>query len=164
MSAVLKPDALAIRPMCDDDLAAVQEIEQRSYDFPWSLGIFSDCLRVGYCCWVLDTASGLAGYGIMSVAVEESHILNVCIAPESRRRGHARALMSHLMGTAMRHGARIAYLEVRPSNAAALKLYSELGFRHVGTRRAYYPAHNGREDAYVLSTPLIAARARAHSS
>lgn len=154
MSAVLKLDDLSIRPMGDGDIAGVVDIERRSYDFPWSAGIFADCLRVGYCCWVLDTGQSLAGYGIMSVAIEESHILNVCIAPESRRRGYARALMGHLIGTAQEHGARIAYLEVRPSNGAALRLYDDLGFRHVGTRRAYYPARGGREDAKVLSVAL----------
>lgn len=155
MSAVLKPDTLAIRPMLDEDIDAVHAVEQRAYEFPWSAGIFSDCLRVGYCCWVLQSGAALAGYGIMSVAAEESHILNVCVAPEARRRGFARGLMRHLLATATRHGARIAYLEVRPSNAAAIKLYSDLGFRHVGTRRGYYPATHGREDALVLSTPLL---------
>lgn len=158
MSAVLQLDDIAVRPMHEDDIAAVLAVEDRSYDFPWSASIFADCLRVGYCCWVLDTGDGLAGHGIMSVAVEEGHILNVCIAPEQRRRGYARALMEHLLDVATRHGARIAYLEVRPSNAGAIKLYADLGFRHVGTRRGYYPAHQGREDAYVLSLalPLVA--------
>lgn len=155
MSAQLQADAAAIRPMQDADIDAVQDIERRAYEFPWSAGIFSDCLRVGYCCWVLESGTGLAGYGIMSVAVEESHILNVCIAPEVRRQGYARAIMNHLLHTGTEHGARIAYLEVRPSNAGALQLYLDLGFRHVGTRRAYYPARNGREDAFVLSLPLV---------
>jgi [ribosomal protein S18]-alanine N-acetyltransferase len=157
MSAVLQLDTIEIRPMREQDIDQVLVIERQSYDFPWSSGIFSDCLRVGYCCWVLDAGRDLAGYGIMSVAIEESHILNVCVAPAARRQGHARGLMGHLMKTATVHGASIAYLEVRPSNEAALELYSDLGFRHVGTRRAYYPAHHGREDAYVLSISLSSA-------
>lgn len=155
MSAVLQLDDLAIRPMGEQDIANILDIERHSYDFPWSAGIFTDCLRVGYCCWVLDTGHDLAGYGIMSVAADECHILNVCIAPESRRQGHARMLMDHLVTTAAQHGATIAYLEVRPSNTAAIELYTDLGFRHVGTRRAYYPAHKGREDAHVLSISLV---------
>ncbi|MCZ6666690.1 MAG: ribosomal protein S18-alanine N-acetyltransferase [Gammaproteobacteria bacterium] len=155
MSAVLQLDTIEIRPMGEQDIDQILAIERLSYDFPWSSGIFADCLRVGYCCWVLDTGRDLAGYGIMSVAVEESHILNVCIAPTSRRQGYARALMDHLMMTATAHGASIAYLEVRPSNEAALKLYADMGFRHVGTRRAYYPAHAGREDAHVFSISLL---------
>ncbi len=154
MSAVLRPDALNIRPMGDDDIAGVLEIENRSYDFPWSATIFSDCLRVGYCCWVLDTGERLAGYGIMSVAAGESHILNICIDPAARGQGYARALMQHLLETACSHGARVAFLEVRPSNDVARGLYATLGFKHVGTRHDYYPAVDGREDAYVLSMPL----------
>ncbi len=154
MSAVLEPATCTIRLMQDDDIPAVLEIERRCYDFPWSATIFADCLRVGYCCWVLDGGDALAGYGIMSVAAEESHILNVCVDGSARRRGLARGLMRHLIDTARGHGARVAYLEVRPSNDAAISLYSSLGFRHVGTRRAYYPARGGREDAFVLSTPL----------
>jgi len=154
MSALPEVAEVSVRPMSEDDIPAVVEVENRSYDFPWSAGIFADCLRVGYCCWVLDGGNGLAGHGIMSVAVDESHILNVCVAPEQRRRGYARGLMHHLLETATRHGARIAYLEVRPSNLGAIRLYADLGFRHVGTRRGYYPAHDGREDAYVLSLSL----------
>ena len=145
---------MQLRPMQAYDLEEVLAIEEGSYDFPWSGDIFSDCLRVGYCCWVLDTGNGLAGHGIMSVAMQEGHILNICIAPEQRRQGCARGLLHHLLGTASSHGALIAYLEVRPSNEAALKLYAEFGFRHIGTRRGYYPAHRGREDAFLLSLPL----------
>ena len=142
--------------MADADISDVLLIERRAYDFPWSATIFSDCLRVGYCCWVLDTGAGLAGYGIMSVAAGESHILNICIDPDARRRGLARLLMRHLLGTAREHGATLAFLEVRPSNQAARGLYATLGFRHVGTRSDYYPALAGREDAYVLSLALTA--------
>ena len=116
MSAQPKTDSAVIRPMRDEDIAAVQDIERRAYDFPWSASIFSDCLRVGYCCWVLDTGDGLAGYGIMSVAVEESHILNVCVAPEARRQGHARArrdqsLPRRLMRSRSTYQNRVAMVE-----------------------------------------------------
>lgn len=154
MSAVLKPDDCSLRLMQEADIPAVLTIERTAYDFPWSETIFSDCLRVGYCCWVLDTGSDLAGYGIMSVAAEESHVLNVCVSSAVRRRGFARMLMGHLLTVAETHGARIIYLEVRPTNAGAIKLYQSFGFSHVGTRRGYYPARFGREDALVLSRPL----------
>jgi [ribosomal protein S18]-alanine N-acetyltransferase len=140
--------------MQEADIAAVLEIELRAYDFPWTATIFADCLRVGYCCWVVEHERALVGYGVMSVAADESHILNVCIAPEARGQGRARRLLLHLLETASTHGARIAFLEVRPSNETALRLYRSLCFRHVGTRRDYYPAYDGREDAYVLSMPL----------
>ena len=155
MSALLQSGDAFVRPMCESDIARVVEIERRSYDFPWSAGIFADCIRVGYCSLVLELDDGLSGYGIMSVASDESHILNVCIAPEARRKGSGKLLMGHLMTYAMEHGALKSYLEVRPSNTAAIALYTDIGFNHVGTRRAYYPACGGREDAYVLSVPLL---------
>lgn len=154
MSAVLQPDEIVIRPMEDDDIPQVLVAERQCYEFPWSAGIFADCLRVGYCCWVLDGGEGLLGHGIMSVAAEESHILNICVIPDARRLGHARTLMNHLLEIARQHGARISYLEVRPSNGGAIELYKTLGFREVGRRTGYYPATVGREDALVLSTAL----------
>ena len=155
MSALLQSGETLVRPMCGSDIDMVVDIERRSYEFPWSAGIFADCIKVGYCSQVLELDDGLSGYGIMSVASDESHILNVCIAPEARRKGCAKLLMSHLMKLAMKQGALKSYLEVRPSNVAAIALYTDIGFNHVGTRRAYYPASGGREDAYVLSVPLL---------
>ncbi len=154
MSAVLLTDETKLRLMRESDIAAVVGIETRSYDFPWSDAIFSDCLRVGYCCWVVEQGASVCGYGIMSVAAQESHILNICIAPEARRLGAARMLMLNLLELAANHHARISFLEVRPSNSAAIRLYESLGFRRVGTRKGYYPAKSGREDALVMSTPL----------
>ena len=155
MSAVLEQGAVSIRPMLDDDIEAVVAVERRSYDFPWSPTIFFDCLRVGYCCWVLELGDIIAGYGIMSVAAEESHILNVCVDTSARRSGLASEMLKHLIATAEQHRARIVFLEVRPSNAAAIALYRGFDFRHVGTRRGYYPARRGREDALVMSRSLV---------
>lgn len=144
-------DALPrLRPMREHDLAQVAALEQRAYEFPWSLGIFADCLRVGYCCWALEIAEELGGYCIMSVAAEEAHVLNVCVAPEHRRRGHARRMLEHLVDIARGHRATVIFLEVRPSNPAAIELYLDFGFRRLAVRRNYYPAREGREDALVL--------------
>lgn len=154
MSAVLDNPAPAVRPMREHDLARVHTIEQRAYQFPWSLGVFTDCLRVGYSCWVVSFQENLVGYGIMSVAVQESHILNVCIDPIWHRRGFAASLLAHMLKTAREYEASIAYLEVRPSNAGAIQLYENAGFARVGVRKDYYPALNGREDAYVMSKQL----------
>lgn len=154
MSAVPAGATPRLRPMREHDLAGVVALEQRAYEFPWSLGIFADCLRVGYCCWALDITDALAGYCIMSVAAEEAHVLNVCVAPEHRRRGHARRMLDHLLDTARGHRARVVFLEVRPSNPAAIELYLDFGFRQLAVRRNYYPAREGREDALVLAYRL----------
>lgn len=141
--------------MRQEDLDRVMAIEAVAYPYPWTRGIFSDCLRVGYCCWVLDIAGVVGGYGVMSMGVGEAHILNVCVAPEYQCRGHGRALIEHLVGLARRHEAEMCLLEVRPSNLAAVNLYHGCGFNEVGLRKNYYPDENGREDALILARSLM---------
>src|SRR5690606_1063699 len=140
--------------MQEADIPAVLAIETAAYDFPWSRVIFQDCLRVGYCCWVVERGLELAGYGVMSVSVAESHILNLCIRPEQQRAGLGRTLLGHLLGIARKHKAESAFLEVRPSNLPARRLYTRMGFEEVGMRRNYYPARLGREDAIIMARSL----------
>ena len=82
MSAVIKEAECFIRPMCEEDVPDVIGIETRAYEFPWSDTIFRDCLRVGYCCWVLERENVPAAYCVMSVAVGESCC---CTCWKSRR-------------------------------------------------------------------------------
>ncbi|MCG8324953.1 MAG: ribosomal protein S18-alanine N-acetyltransferase [Thiotrichales bacterium] len=155
MSAVLQGPEYNFRPMCELDLPAVLEIEQCAYQFPWSKRIFHNCLRVGYSCWVFEEGSTVIGYGIISVAVGECHILNLCINPEEQGRGYGRFLLDFLMDIARDHGADTAFLEVRPSNTTGIQLYQKAGFDEVGTRKNYYPHVNGREDAIIFARKLV---------
>ena len=147
-----------LRPMREIDLADVMRVERAAYDYPWTEGVFRDCLRVGYCCWLLLRRYGeetmLIGHGIASVAAMESHLLNLCIAPDVQRRGLGHALLLHMLRTVQRHGALETFLEVRPSNQKARNLYARVGFKQVGMRKAYYPGPSAREDALVLSVQL----------
>lgn len=161
MSAVRETAPARLRPMVDDDLEAVLAIERAVYPFPWTEGIFRDCLNVGYSCWVGAGEGDLRGYGVMSVAAGESHILNLCVHPDWRRQGLGRTLLVHLLRLARRHRAETALLEVRPSNRGALALYQDLGFSEVGVRRNYYPHRQGREDALILALDLSAGTAAA---
>lgn len=145
-----EPDAAEIRPMHPLDVPVVVAIERAAYQFPWSEGIFRDCLRVGYICRVIDVAGATAGYGIMSIGAGEAHILNVCIRDDYRCRGLARRVMLYLLEWARAMGMHEAFLEVRPSNTVASRLYHSLGFEQIGIRRGYYQATVGREDASVL--------------
>ena len=140
--------------MREADLDEVLAIERAAYPFPWTRGILEDCLRVGYGCWVLEQGRVVIGYGVISVAVGESHILNLCVRPEYQRQGHGRRLLDHLLALSRRHHADTALLEVRPSNRPALALYRQAGFNEVGMRRGYYPGTNGREDALILALAL----------
>src|SRR6201996_9584388 len=145
---------VVIRPMTEADVAGVVALERASYQFPWSEGIFRDCLRVGYVCRIIDVAGEVGGYGIMSIGAGEAHILNVCVREEYRSRGFARKIMLYLLERARGAGMNEAFLEVRPSNVGAARLYHSLGFEQVGIRRGYYQATVGREDAAVLRRVL----------
>ncbi len=156
MSAILKQPGSRIRPLSLDDLQQVMAIEKSAYEFPWTPGIFSDCLRVGYCCWAYEEDNCIIGYGVMSVAAGEAHILNLTVRPESQRKGIGSRLMKHFMQVACRFGADTLLLEVRPSNLAAVGLYEKLGFNQASVRRNYYPAAEGREDALIFARSLSA--------
>jgi ribosomal-protein-alanine N-acetyltransferase len=145
-----------LRPMREADLDAVLAIEVRAYPFPWTRGIFHDCLGAGYPAWVLEQDGVLLGYGVLSVAAGEAHVLNVCSAPEVQGRGHGRRLLRALLHLARARGAQRVYLEVRPSNPQAIALYHSEGFNEIGRRPRYYPAEAGREDAIVMAIELIA--------
>jgi ribosomal-protein-alanine N-acetyltransferase len=154
MSAVIESPQPLLRPMLEEDIEAVLAIENEVYPHGWTEGFFRDCLRVRYSCWVLEQGGELVGYGIMSAAVGEAHILNVAVAPSCQGRGLGRDMLMHLLQLAGRHGAETAFLEVRPSNQIAIRLYETTGFHQVGLRRDYYPADKGREDAVIMARAL----------
>ncbi len=152
---VSQEEGMQFRPMKKSDLKAVATIEEQSYPFPWSLGIFKNCLKVGYSCWVGEAEDEIVAYGILSIGAGEAHVMNVCVAPQYQGQGYGREMMYHLMEVARHHRADMMLLEVRPSNKAAVHLYRKLGFNEIGMRKDYYPAGgNKREDALVLARML----------
>ncbi len=144
---------LVFRPMRKSDLRAVAAIEQSAYEFPWEPSTFKDCLGVYYC-WVGEKAGQVVAYGIVTVGAGESHVLNICISPAMQGRGYGRRMMEKLMEVAKKNRAEMMILEVRPSNTRAVELYRDLGFNEIGTRKGYYPAAKGREDALVMAAML----------
>ena len=154
MSAILKQATIVFRPISEMDLEQVIAIEEAVYEFPWSIGIFQDCLGAGYCCWLMEQDDCVSGYGIMSVLADEAHILNFCIKPDLQNNGLGKEMLDHLIDLAKVHHADVMFLEVRPSNRQALKIYEKSGFDEVGSRKDYYPAKFGREDALILAKQL----------
>lgn len=165
MSAVLRPPADAWpgpaagplhRPMAVADLGSVLAVEAAAYSHPWSRANFIDSLAAGYTAELrLQAGSGLVGYFVVLPGFEESHLLNLTVAPAWQRAGHGQALLARLMHLARQRGDQALWLEVRPSNGAARALYQRCGFAQVGCRRNYYPAQNERrEDALVLRKAL----------
>jgi ribosomal-protein-alanine N-acetyltransferase len=145
---------LTFREMTLADLEDVLSIESRAYAFPWSRGIFSDCLNAGHDCRVLCRDTELVGHAVLSTAAGESHLLNVCINRDLQGSGYGRLFVRHLIMRAGLLGAGVMFLEVRPNNKVALALYESLGFAQVGRRPDYYPGELGREDALVLALDI----------
>jgi len=154
MSSRIEELPVSVRTMSHDDLPMVSDIERRSYDFPWSHGVFRDCLLAGYHCLVLEHGDTVAGYAILSIAAGEAHVLNLCVAPDYRSLGYGGLLLDEVLARARMAEVRQVFLEVRPSNVNAIALYKKRGFHRVARRPAYYQSREGREDAEVLSLKL----------
>jgi len=140
--------------MAHEDIAQVSDIERRSYAFPWSHGVFRDCLLAGYHCIAIDREDLVVGYSILSIAAGEAHILNLCVDPSYRELGYGELLLDEILVRTVNAEVREIFLEVRPSNDKAIALYLKKGFHQIADRPAYYQATEGREDAAVLSKIL----------
>ena len=151
----MAPPSATIRDMTHDDLSMVSDIERRSYEFPWSHGVFRDCLLAGYRNVALVSEDRVVGYGVLSIAAGEAHILNICVDPELRSHGYGEKLLDELLFRARAASVREIFLEVRPSNERAIQLYLKKGFHQVANRPAYYQANEGREDAAVFAKKLV---------
>ncbi len=163
MNAILRPPGedlpeAAFEPMTPERLDAVMAIEATAYPHPWTRGNFSDSLRAGYQAQVLVADGTLLGYFVAMKGVDEVHLLNITVAPEFQGQGWGRLILDALATWSRGQGAQWLWLEVRASNERAQRLYEHYGYRRVGQRKGYYPAaHGRREDAIVMSLPLIAA-------
>ncbi|MGO9958521.1 MAG: ribosomal protein S18-alanine N-acetyltransferase [Solirubrobacteraceae bacterium] len=139
---------ITIRPLGYSDLPQVIGIERRAFSTPWSLAMFVLELSKpsGLCLAAVDADGRLAGYLICARYDTVWHLMNVAVDPVRRRQGIARALLAQMI---QRAGPESEYtLEVRTSNAGAISLYEQFGFRSAGTRPRYY-RDNG-EDAVIM--------------
>lgn len=151
MSAAMSEPSLWFRPMTLSDVERVMKVEQDVYQFPWTERIFSDCIRVGYHCWLVLQNRDLVGHAVISVAAGESHMLNLSIGKRFQRQGFGRQFIEFLIDDARNSKAETMLLEVRPSNIAAINCYNSAGFNEIGSRKDYYPAADGREDALLFA-------------
>ncbi len=146
---------MPLRDMTAGDLDEVLRIEQGVHAHPWTRGNFSDALESGYVCRVYEVAGAMLGFFVLMPAVDEMHLLDISIAATHQRRGLGRGLLEAALQIARGMNMQRMLLEVRPSNTAAIALYSKAGFAEIGRRRGYYPAeNNAREDAIVMECKL----------
>jgi ribosomal-protein-alanine N-acetyltransferase len=147
------------RPMQVTDLDAVMAIEAQAYSHPWTRGNFIDSLAAGYRAEVMpgdgQGEARIWGYSLAMAGVDETHLLNLTVAPALRRRGLGLALLARVAADARARGDQRLWLEVRASTLGAQALYRCFGFAQAGLRRRYYPAERFmREDAVVMSLAL----------
>ncbi|HVE44839.1 MAG TPA: ribosomal protein S18-alanine N-acetyltransferase [Gammaproteobacteria bacterium] len=140
-----------LRPLQKSDIPAVFAIESSVQISPWVIETFHACFRAGYVGWVLEKEGSVIGFVIISVALDECHILNLCVAHAHQRCGLGKQLLQHVLDYASSQGAKMVYLEVRRSNTRAIALYRDAGFQLIGERKGYYPTTAGMEDALVLA-------------
>ena len=165
MNAILKPTQTLeaqLEPMTASWLSEVARVEHSAYKHPWTMGNFSDSLHSGYMAQLLTAgtapSASLIGYFVAMKGVDETHLLNLTVAPAYQRQGWARVMLDALAVWSRGQNAQWLWLEVRASNAHAKAVYQHCGFREVGLRKGYYPAGgtllNPREDAIVMSLKL----------
>jgi len=154
------------------DVPAVAVIEKQAYPAAqaWSEGIFRDCLRVGYLCQVLEVDADLVGYGILSIAAGEAHLLNVCVAPGRQGRGFGRVLVEHFLDLADRYKARHGVpgsAPVEHARAGALQIVRVSAHRRAkillpgATRRAARRRHPARPGHCLSAAPSPSSPERA---
>ena len=142
--------------MTSDDLFQVMQVELAAYPHPWTQKNFEDCLNNDYySCWAFEGSDKINGYVILSMAVGEAHILNICIHPDKQGHGRGRKLLQEAEWIAKQHQVENCFLEVRVSNKVGLSLYESAGYNEIGYRKAYYPTDKGREDAIIMAKALF---------
>jgi len=149
-----KANSARVRVLQLSDLPRIMPLENNAYDFPWSEAIFRDCFNSAYTGLAIEVEGALLGYGMLSIAAGEAHILNVVIDSNQRSCGLGKKLVRRLIDQARWHRVERVFLEVRASNIVARSLYANLGFQEIGVRKAYYPGRKTREDAVVMSLQL----------
>ena len=154
--SVERKDLMRLRRMREEDLSFILEIEAKNYNFPWSEGIFKDCIKsINYSCWICEELDTIVGYSIVSIAGHEAHIMNICVDPDVQNQGVGSKLLENMIERASNKSESI-FLEVRPTNVAAIALYEKRGFNEIGIRKDYYPSvEGGREDAVMLALDLV---------
>jgi ribosomal-protein-alanine N-acetyltransferase len=163
--------SLTIRPMGEDDIPQVREIDRVSFSMPWSESAYrheiadeSRSLALVAEAEKQERASQeegpqtrgaqIVGLLVVWLIVDEAHIATIAVHPDFRNSGISRILLAVGLKSSIKRGARSATLEVRVSNQAAQNLYRSFYFKLVGRRNRYYRDNN--EDALIMSRDLLA--------
>ena len=127
--------------MREGDIDAILDVEAVSFPTPWTRVQFEEEISFDHSDPVvaLDEESGrILGYAVTWHVLDESHLLNIAVAPAARGKGVGRALLRDCIRRSRRSGSRLVHLEVRAGNEPAIALYRDEGFRFMGIRTGYY--------------------------
>lgn len=136
--------------MRPEHLSQVEEIEKVSFPTPWSHSAFSyEIMQNSFAHYIVALVNNeVIGYGGMWCILDEAHVTNLAVRPDYRMKGVGRSIMMEIIRRAVLMGISSMTLEVRPSNTAARKLYTALGFKERGKRKRYYT--DTSEDAIIM--------------
>ncbi len=155
-----------IRPMLPEDVDRVLQIENLSFDKPWTRMNFLDefnNLDISFP-KILEVEKNenngksdklIIGFIILWLIIDECHLANIAIDPDYRHRGYGQRLIDEAISFAKENHCVKVMLEVRKSNIDAIKLYEKNHFINVGIRKEYY--HDGfmkTEDAILMDLNL----------
>lgn len=147
---------MSTRPATPADLDAIMALEHASFPTDaWSPAMMREELVSPHGWYVVVEEGGrLVGYaGLRAVrGARDADIQTIAIAETARGRGRGRALLTALLGEAVRRDVREVFLEVRADNPVAQALYASEGFVDVGRRPRYYQPDD--VDAVVMQLDL----------
>lgn len=139
---------LVLRSGHTGDAAALAAIEAEATEFPWSVSAYRDSIK-NHHCRILESGGAPLACLVYSRVLDEVELLNIVVDPQCQGQGLGRRLIDLLIDENRDRAVKI-FLEVRESNTPAIGLYGKKGFVLLDTRKNYYPAGNGREDALIM--------------
>lgn len=141
---------IEITDMKQSHVDAVERLEKECFSRPWTRQGLEEELENGNAHFLVACADGeTVGYIGIIECFESCEITNVAVTEKFRRSGVAAALITQAEKGARERKREFITLEVRPSNTAALSLYSKLGFMQQGRRKNFYS--EPVEDALIMT-------------
>lgn len=138
-----------IRRLQSEDVEPVSILESKAFSMPWSAKDFAKLIEDNKSLYlVAEVAGEIVGCCGVTDICGDGDINNVMVAEEYRGRGIAQALMSELLLQGAAMGIENFTLEVRVSNAPAIRVYEKLGFVSEGIRPRFY--EKPVEDAMIM--------------
>lgn len=140
---------MIVREWKKEDNEAIARLEEVCFKTPWNKDMLDSCfIRHGFYGVVAEENGDVVGYVGAVYDEWDGELLNLAVAPEHRRKGYALRLMEELLEYLSKKEKENVFLEVRRSNAAAISLYTRLGFEKIGERKKYY---ENTEDALIFA-------------